>query len=126
MTGQPSRRAHARYPCSLAVQVQISSLRKSADGTLLDIGMGGALLRVRGALDERPLQLQVFYEKKAFVLEARVARRAGKDPKDSVYNLYGLNFVLDMETQTYLKFLVDRLRASVQFGPKISRDYWNL
>lgn len=127
MAAYPSRRLHARYPCKLKVRVFTARGREGVDGELLNVGMGGAFLRVSGTLDGGMLQLDVESGRERINLQAKMVRTAGKDPKDPKANFYGLQFQVNPRSEPQIRVMVDRVRSGGSVGYSMPvRDYWNL
>ena len=124
----PTRRLHARYLCRLPFVVLSPRSAKPVDGEILNIGMGGAHLRVHGTLSERQKsQLQVTVGGETFLMHVLVAWFPGPDPKDPTSNLYGVRFPTDDMNQLQVKVAVDRVRSQGgPAAPRVMRNYWNL
>jgi len=123
----PSRRIHARYPCKLKIRVFIPRGKAGFDGEMLNVGMGGAFLRIGGSVDGASLQLDVESGRERLSLKARVVRNAGKDAKEPKFNFYGIQFSFTPETENHIRLLVDRVRSGASPGLSMPvRDYWNL
>lgn len=124
---RPSRRQHARYPCRLGARIWEHGYPRKLEAVILDIGMGGALVRVKGTLPvPGEARLEVPVGEDPLLLKARVVRAAGKDPKDRAFEGYGLAFLLEGRSHLRLKRLVDQVRKDIEFKPDLTRDYWNL
>lgn len=123
MTFIPSRRQHARYTCQLPFKATGTGAREALEGTVLNVGMGGAYIRVKGTLKLKTLTLRVSMGAETLSVEARVVRSAGLDPKEKDVTLYGVEFTTDATTQGRLHLIVDRVRTSS--APSISMTrYW--
>ena len=127
----PSRRVHGRFPCSLSVLIRPTGGRELA-GEVLNISVGGALLRVPGTLPSPQLALEIASGKDKVAVAARVVRSAGADPKDPKALLYGVTFQHDERSERKVRILIDRVRGAhwdLKTGGRegaLKRDYWNL
>ena len=125
----PPRRLHARYLCRLPVRIAIPAAKDPVEATALNVGMGGAYLRVRGPLKITALKLEIVQERSVVALDARVVRNAGVDPKDSKFSYYGVEFASDDRTLQRVRMLVDRVRSGSNATTGTSlpmANYWNL
>ena len=125
----PPRRLHARYLCRLPVRIAVPTDKVPVEATALNVGMGGAYLRVRGALKITALRLEIVQERSVVTLDARVVRNAGTDPKDSKYSYYGVEFAMDDRTLQRVRLMVDRVRSgsNTMTGTTLPMaNYWNL
>ena len=84
---QPPRRLYARYTCRLPFK---TSDRASKEGTIVNIGMGGAYVRVRGTLTGKTLKLDVSVGSETLTLAVQVLRTTGIDPSDRTATFYGV------------------------------------
>lgn len=123
MTFIPSRRQHARYTCQLPFRATGTGAREALDGTILNVGMGGAYIRVKGTIKLKTLTLRVALGSETLLVEARVVRTAGLDPKDKDVTLYGVEFMKDSTNQGRLHLIVDRVRTASAPGFSMTR-YW--
>ncbi|MBI4423964.1 MAG: hypothetical protein HY554_09570 [Elusimicrobia bacterium] len=108
MAAAPSRRLHARYVCRLPFTTGDKSAQP---GALLNIGMGGAYLRVRGTLREKMIRLDVEIGQERMTLTVRVAWSGGVDPSDKASTLYGIEFGTETHTREKVRLIVDRIRT---------------
>lgn len=112
----PSRREHARFACKLSMQALGAGSRGPMDGTMLNVGMGGALVRLKGLLPRSPFTVRVVCGEESMSLNARVVRIAGLDPDDRQWTLYGLEFIIDPQMFLRVRILVDRVRSGSNPG----------
>lgn len=125
MTFIPSRRQHARFTCKLPLRISGAGAKAPVEGTMLNVGMGGAYVRVVGTLRLATILVRVAFGNEALSLEARVLRSAGVDAGDSRATMYGIEFLNDNSTQGRLRLLLDRVRTSSQGGaPSKMTGYW--
>lgn len=124
MTFVPSRRQHARYTCQLPFKAIGTGAREMLEGAVLNIGMGGAYIRVKGTLKLKTVTLRVALGAETMSMEARVVRTGGIDASDKASTLYGLEFLKDSTNQGRLRLVVDRVRANTNLGMPTMRNYW--
>ena len=116
---------YARHVCRLGFTT-LNTGGGALSGQVLNIGMGGAFVRVLGSLKVSRLTISVAVDKQTLSLEARVVRSAGVDPTAPNVTLYGLEFGKDVETQQRLRVIVDHVRARTNLGgPRTMSGYWN-
>ena len=121
---QPNRRMYARHLCRLGFTT-LNTGGGAMNGQVLNIGMGGAYVRVLGTLKVTRLALNISIENRTVSLDARVVRSAGVDPAASNVTLYGLEFAKDVETQHKLKVILDHVRTRSNLGgPRTMSGYW--
>ncbi len=130
----PSRRVHARFSCN--IQIRIFSPLQGKDpfkAEMLNLGIGGALLCVRGNLRGPYFHMELPYEKKTFKIKTRIAHTVGRDPHDRELYYYGMQFDSDLSNEHLIRRLIDSIRSRGLFrrrtGDKtgeLKRDYWNL
>lgn len=115
-------RVFARFPCRLATEVVTQ--KGSSQGDIINIGAGGALLRLRGKLDEgQKVRLRAKCDGETFEIDTRVLRDNGPDSRDSKATLYGLTFM--ESTQRMAGLLVDRVRQHAPPSHNVPlKDYW--
>lgn len=126
------QRTHQRFACEIKVLVfsRVAS-RAPVEAVLLDIGMGGGRLRVRGQLEPGPLLLELQLEDKPR-FDARVARLIGRDPKDKELYYYGILITTHMGNVHLLRNLLEKYRGKTwekRLNSKdgaVKRDYWDL
>lgn len=106
-------RLHARFPCRIRARLRWPGLRQPVAAELRDLGMGGALIRVRAEVPDAGLELELPAPRGTLVLRSSVARRLGEDPADPSARLYALDFHTPFSEKHKLLQLVDRVR-----GPK--------
>lgn len=94
------------------------------EGAVLNIGMGGAYIRVKGTLKLKTVTLRVALGAETMSMEARVVRTGGIDASDKASTLYGLEFLKDSTNQGRLRLVVDRVRANTNLGMPTMRNYW--
>lgn len=111
MTLVPSRREHARFSCRLPSQVFGAGARAPLSGTMVNLGVGGALVSFIGMLTRSPFTLRVACGAETMSFAARVVRIAGLDPNDRQATLFGLEFIHDAESKVRARALVDRVRS---------------
>lgn len=120
----PNRRMYARHVCRLNFTT-LNTGGGAMSGTVLNIGMGGAYVRILGSLKVTRLTLNIALDKKILPVEARVVRSAGVDPSASNLTLYGLEFDKDMATQQTLRVILDYVRVRSNLGgPRTMSGYW--
>ena len=120
----PNRRMYARHVCRLSFTT-LNTGGGALSGTVLNIGMGGAYVRILGLLKVSRLTLNIALDKKILPIEARVVRSAGVDPSASNLTLYGLEFAKDIETQQRLRAILDYVRVRSNLGgPRTMSGYW--
>ncbi len=125
MTFVPSRREHARFVCRLELKIVGSGQRTPVEGTMLNLGMGGAYILSKGVLKLSTATLRVALGAETLSVDARIIRSAGTDPKDPQSTYYGIEFARDGSTQGRLKLLVDRVRSGpTSSGPDRMSGYW--
>lgn len=127
----PSNRLHARFPCDISIQVSVPAMKnKLFEGAILDIGMGGALLSIKGSVTGPILVVHVQIESVAAEIKTRIARTVGPDKKRARHYLYGVSFETNLQNEHHLRKLIDEARKSkwtqrtgTQSG-ELRRDYW--
>ncbi len=93
-------------------------------GELLNIGMGGAAIRVYGTLKARSFTLKISTATEVLALDCRVVRNE-PSPPGAKFAVHGVNFAADATTQAKLRILIDQVRArSNMGGPKTMGGYW--
>ena len=111
----PSRRQHARFACSLPLKVVGAGSRNPIEGTMLNVGVGGAFLALKGGPHSGSFTLRVTCGEETVSLDARVVRNGGSDPNDRQAGRYGVEFRDDPETKGRVRLLVDRVRSRLPF-----------
>ncbi len=110
MSFVPSRRQHARFACTLSLLAIASGVRGPLEGTMLNVGMGGAFVKVKGALPGGSCTLRITLGEETISLGARVVR-ISSDPVERLAGHYGLEFSTDSDTRQRVRLLVDRVRS---------------
>lgn len=106
--------------------------QKPMDGVLLDIGLGGAHLVLKGLLDRGAFELELKLDKEPLRLPARLARDIGADAERRSLYHYGVRFTTHLGNIHLLQRVVDGVRGSSWAkrtgspGGELKRDYWNL
>lgn len=127
----PSRRRHARFPCRIPVRARASNSRRWYEGELINLSLGGALLRLPAALSGPHLLLEIDAAEGKLALEARVVRSA-REGKDKAAMLFGVVFEHDGMSERSLRPILDRVRREEWAsktgteGGELKRDYWSL
>ena len=125
-----SRRAHARFPCELKVEVYTGPVGgvRLGEGLLIDISVSGGLLRFSGNLTTGGVyRLRVTAKEAVLDLPGRVARDAGRAGKDPKARHYGLAFNLTGGQEKELRRLLDVVRREQPTDPgedRFMRGYW--
>lgn len=104
----PPKRVFARYPCLLPARV--AGPKGILDATVLNFGMGGVFVQVKGELSNTPVKIEMRSGRDLFLFDARIVRIAGRDPYDSTLYLYGLYFLASGRTEQKARLLLDRIR----------------
>lgn len=121
-----SKRTHARFPCLLELRVKAPSMKgKVFAALMLDVGMGGAMLSVKGSATGPILLLNFNLAGKEVEIKARIARAAGPDKTRPRHYLYGVAFETDLSNQHHLRAIIDKARLS-RPAEELPRDYWRL
>lgn len=124
MTRIPARRQHTRYLCELAFEVP-GPRSVTLEGAILNISMSGAYIRVRGAVNFQTMTLRVTFGQETLTLAARIVRHEGLEVAEKNVSRYGVEFLKDASTQSHLRLIVNRVRASGNGGlPVTITDYW--
>lgn len=123
-----SKRAHARYPADLKVEVftgVVGGLRL-ADGVIIDLSLSGCLLRTTAALKVgSAYRLRAKWGEVALDLPCRMAREAGRAAKDPAQRHYGMAFNLSYDQEKALMRLIDVVRAQQsKGGGGFMSNYW--
>ncbi|MBI5201895.1 MAG: PilZ domain-containing protein [Elusimicrobia bacterium] len=119
----PNRRAHARHPCQMSCQL-VNTGGDPLPGELLNIGMGGAAIRVYGMLRARSFTLKISTATEVLAVDCRVVRTDPPAP-GTKFAVHGVLFSTDPTTQTKLRILIDQVRSrSNMGGPKTMGGYW--
>jgi hypothetical protein len=123
-----SRRVHARFPSDLTVEVfsgPVGGVR-IGEGVLLDLSIGGCLLRARGRLmTGSTYRISVKWKEGKLDLPGRVARDAGRSGKDPAARHYGIAFNLTGGQEKELRGLIDQVRRAPDADDKgFMRSYW--
>ena len=123
-----TRRAHARFPSDLTVEVfsgPVGGVR-IGEGQLLDLSLTGCLLRVRGMLKTgSTYRIRVNWKGGALDLPGRVARDAGRSGNDPAARHYGIAFNLTGGQEKDLRLLIDVVRLTEKPEDKgFLRNYW--
>ncbi|MDD5303009.1 MAG: PilZ domain-containing protein [Elusimicrobia bacterium] len=123
-----TRRAHARFPSDLTVEVfsgPVGGVR-IGEGALLDLSLSGCLLRVRGTLmTGSTYRISVKWKEGVLDLPGRVARDAGRSGKDPASRHYGIAFNLTGGQEKALRGLIDLVRRTDKPDDKgFMRSYW--
>jgi hypothetical protein len=123
-----SRRIHARWPSDLTVEVfsgPVGGVR-IGEGVLIDLSLGGCLLRVRGLLKTgATYRVSVKWKEGVLDLPGRVARDAGRSGKDPAARHYGIAFNLTGGQEKTLRSLIDLVRRTESPDDKgFMRSYW--
>lgn len=123
MTFIPARRQYARYVCKLPCKVPAGG--SALEGAILNIGMGGAYLSVRGTIKIQTVTMRVAFGEETFTVEARIVRKEGLDPREKDVSHYGVEFLKDTTTQGRLRLIVERVRVTGNGGaPATMTHYW--
>lgn len=109
----PSRRQHARFACALSLFAIAAGGRGPLEGLLLNIGMGGAFVKLKGSLPKSVCTLRISCGQDTISVDARVVRIARSDPADRLAMFYGLEFLTDSSTKHRVRSLVDRVRSGL-------------
>ena len=122
------RRVHARFPSDLVAIVfsgPVGGVR-IGEGRLLDLSVGGCLLRVRAFLKSgSTYRLSVKWKEGVLDLPGRVSRDAGRSGKDAAVRQYGVAFNLTYDQEKALMRLIDLIRRTERpGGDPFMRDYW--
>ncbi|HAM34892.1 MAG TPA: hypothetical protein DEB40_04825 [Elusimicrobia bacterium] len=125
----PFRRLHARYPCDVPVTI-LSFLGNArlAEGRLVNLGVGGALLDCARPLEKKvPYLLRFPANISSLSLPGRVVWIAPRNPQNPQFHRYGVQFNLTSSQERILRALVERLRRALEQPeqPDFLRDYWN-
>lgn len=123
-----SRRAFARWPSDLTVEVfsgPVGGVR-IGEGQLLDLSLTGCLLRVRGILKTgSTYRVSVKWKEGVLDLPGRVARDAGRSGNDAAARHYGIAFNLTGGQEKELRVLIDVVsRTSKPGEDRFLRNYW--
>lgn len=123
-----TKRIHARWPSDLTVEVfsgPVGGVR-IGEGTLLDLSLGGCLLRVRGLLKiGSTYRVRVTWKEGVLDLPGRVARDAGRPGKDPSARQYGIAFNLTGGQEKTLRQLIDLVRRTEKPGDDgFMSSYW--
>lgn len=103
-TSRPNTRLYARFPVQLPAKVAARPFPREINAEILDIGVGGALVRVGPPLDgEIRLSFQLDGTRCAF--DALIVREA-QSPAGSDRMTYGVEFRYDPEMESRLKSLL--------------------
>lgn len=126
----PSRRAHARYPCDIPAELHTGPTGgvRLADARLMDLSLTGCLFATTEGL--RPgatYRLTLVEGGVNLDLPGRVARNAGRSEKS---RFYGFVFNLTAGQEKVLRTLLDRLRRAPERPgedrlSRSMRDYWS-
>ena len=97
---------------------------ENLSGEIINIGMGGAGLRVYGTLKARQFTLKISTATEVLCIDCRVVR--SEPPAAGVrFSVVGVNFATDPASQTKLRILIDQVRLrSNMGGPKTMGGYW--
>ncbi|MBI4348610.1 MAG: PilZ domain-containing protein [Elusimicrobia bacterium] len=109
----PSRRQHARFACALSLFAIAAGGRGPLEGLLLNVGIGGAYVKLKGTLPKPQCTLRINCGEDTFAVDARVVRIAPADPADRAATFYGLEFLNDSSTKLRVRSLVDRVRSGL-------------
>lgn len=124
----PLRRLHGRHALQTAVGVRsFSTGARVGEGMLVDIGLGGALLRIGAVLERRVTYVFAFsLDGPILELPGRVVRDGPRDPAKPGVRRYGIQFNL---TTAQERALQTQLKAALRPPPParrdIMRDYWD-
>lgn len=99
------RRVHARFPCRIKVRVRAGASSWAAE--IVEVSMGGAVIRVDADLPGPMLELDVPDEGGTAVIRSRIVRRTGND--------YAVEFQPHFSEAHKVKRIVDAVRRSL--GP---------
>jgi len=99
-----NRRLYARFPVKLKAKIVVKDSGKELDGEVLDVSVGGALLRVSGAL-VGDIRVSFNLDGVDCAFDARVVRSASK-PKLGEKPKFGVEFHRDVAMQERLKSLL--------------------
>lgn len=123
------KRAHARFPCDLAVSVFSGPTGgvQLGPGRLIDLSLSGGYLRFAGELKlGGAYRLRCAFGPDWVDLPGRVVRegpRAAKDPKT---RHFGVVFTLSRDQEKLLLRLIDQLRRAPEKPgeDRFLRNYW--
>ncbi len=123
-----SRRVHARFPSDLTVEVfsgPVGGVR-IGEGVLLDLSIGGCLLRTKGLLKTgSTYRISLKWKEGVLDLPGRVAREAGRSGKDPSAFQYGIAFNLTGGQEKSLRGLIEHVRRTPDADDKgFMRSYW--
>lgn len=123
-----SKRAHARYPSDLKVEVYtgpVGGLRLG-EGVIIDLSLSGCLLRTAAALKAgSTYRLRARWGETALDLPCRMAREAGRAAKDPAMRHYGCAFNLTYDQEKALMRLIDVVRRDQSTGGGgFMSNYW--
>jgi hypothetical protein len=101
---------------------------KIADGRLINISLGGALVNCAGVLEHRVTYVLKFAIKnRKLELPGRVAWDAPRDPRNPSFHRYGIQFNLTAGQEQPLRELMLTFKRPPAPQPReFMRDYWNL
>jgi len=99
-------REHARYPCRVQVRIRIPG-QGEFEGEMTDAGMGGALIRVRRAIEGAEADVLIPHEQEDVLIRSRVVRKIHSG--QGVW-LYGVEFEPHFSERPKLAAIVDKLR----------------
>ncbi len=92
---------------------------------MLNLGIGGALLCVRGNLKGAYFYIELPLGKKRYKVKAHIAHTVGRDPNEWELYYYGMQFESDLSNDHVIRRLIDNIRGGRQ-AAELKRDYWNL
>jgi len=116
---KPSKRLHTRYDCHIPTQVLAVPYNSTCKGELINIGLGGALLKLtekgRAGVEAR---LTFTYLGESYILDAYVIREVQADPKNPKEKHFALEFHPYPETLRHLNALLESLGRSSDASAK--------
>lgn len=127
----PAKRLHARFDCNIPIQVRVPRMKNRIfDAYMCDVGMGGALLSIRGNVEGPLLHIIVQIGSETADIQTRIARAIGPDKGRRKHYLYGVSFEADLSNEHHLRILIDKARSSGWSGRtgtrsgELRRDYY--
>lgn len=129
----PFQRAHARWPCDIAVELFLDRAKGPffGRGVLIDISLSGAFLRCTAALKAGSYhRLRIAGSADTTEYVFRVAREGPPgDPKKKEMRDYGLNFELTPDAERKVRLLIDKLprenTVEEDKRDRSTRGYWS-
>lgn len=109
-----NRRSHTRLACDIPTEIfPYTRTDKIGEGRVLDITLGGLLIKCRTALQKSiPYRLQLLWKDVWIDMDTRVARDGGEDPNDPGLRLYGMVFNATSSQEFRLRPIIQELQLN--------------